>query len=169
MSKPTVLLVGLAFFIAMIVFFYAGSKELEMTTKIQSGYYVAVGGLNGSLLMHKRRNVSLYSQRLVKERRARAAIGHAKNRIYTHWAVRQYPLFLSTVHIPVQSWSVFKYRFLKLIVDHEMKNASRLVIGFVGTSVSLGLSTHPEESFPSLTERTLRPLFDALQMNLEVF
>lgn len=152
----------------LIMLIYALGKEAELTGKIQSGYHVVVSA-NGSRLIHSRRNMTKYSMRFAKERKAKNIMTIMKNSIYSKWAIRQFPLFLSSMYIPTDSWLTLKYKFVDLLIENESKNASKYVIGFIGSAETFGSGTGANQSYPLLIENALSPLFSTVGTKLEVY
>jgi hypothetical protein len=65
-----------------------------------------------------------------------AAVSTAKNAIWRYWDVGNYPLFLSTFHVPKKSWDIQMYKFVKLLLE-DVPN-KQFVAGFSGSSVTAG-------------------------------
>ena len=156
--------------IIIVVFFasYTLRDEIELIDSIQSGYHLGITR-NTTKVLNTRRNATLYTARFAKERKARAEIKWAKDRIFSEWAIRQYPLFLTAVYIPSQSWHILKNYFMSMMVKLESENKQKFVIGFAGSGVTLGVDNYPNQSYPALIKRNLDPIFTSLQIKLEVF
>jgi hypothetical protein len=66
----------------------------------------------------------------------RSSLNDSKIAIQKFWDVENFPLFLSTMHIPRKSWDIQKHKFIQLIL--EDKTNKSFVAGFSGSSVTAG-------------------------------
>lgn len=73
------------------------------------------------------------------------AIKTVKSDIWKAWNISNYPLFLTTMHIPTLSWDIQKTKFVKLILEQlfiaDVKSSYHnrtFVAGFSGSSVTAG-------------------------------
>jgi hypothetical protein len=76
----------------------------------------------------------------IRHKNILSIIGQSKQRILYDWSVKHYPLFLSTMDMPISSWDLQKAKFIRLLLDTEsflQKNQS-FVVGFSGSSVTAG-------------------------------
>jgi hypothetical protein len=162
-SRPRLLFFALCAVVIVILSSYSFNKGVELNTQTPSGYHVMVSG-NGTRLMHGRRNVTKYSMRFAKERKAKNSLTFVKNSIYSRWAVRQFPLFLSSMYLPIESWLTLKNKFVDLLIENEFTNNTKFVIGFVGDAATFDAN----RSYPDVVESTLSPIFQTLGMKLEV-
>ena len=93
------------------------------------------------------------------------AISNIQQQIYENWDVSNYPLFLSFVHIPHESWVLQKQKFIKLILGNERK---KFVVAFSGSSVTAGHDNYLNQSYPTIFYNSLSPIMKALNIELIV-
>lgn len=76
-----------------------------------------------------------------------------------------FQFFLVSSNIPRHSWDVLKYKFAYKILSSN----SKFVMIFGGSSVTAGHDNLLSQSYPSVVERRLSPVFKAFGVNLTVY
>lgn len=76
----------------------------------------------------------------------------------------KFQFFLGSQNMPSYAWDILKYKFAKKIVDG---NSTFLMI-FGGSSVTAGHDNYLHQAYPQVYERRMKPVFEALGINLLV-
>ena len=87
------------------------------------------------------------------------------------WQVTKYPAFLETMHLPTQSFDIQVNKFILKFIDDVPGKSERttpFVFGISGSSVTAGHDNYYNQSYPAILESTLKPVFTALSIPLEV-
>jgi hypothetical protein len=73
-----------------------------------------------------------------RHRQTHSVVSQSKQNILNDWSVAHYPLFFSTMDIPISSWDSQKAKFVRLLLDTEYFHQNNLsfVVGFSGSSVT---------------------------------
>ena len=103
------------------------------------------------------------------------------NTIYDRWKVGEYPKFLKSCFMHKSSWDLMKLKFVsKIIAAHEQQHTLSgqenkhelssspvsFVMSFLGSSVAAGHDSFFNQSYPVLVGQTMKPVFDALGIQL---
>jgi len=156
--------------ISLIGLFIAGSIIFLPLTESNGNNHDFLHTTSTKLSYNQTRNnrTTIISRYATVERKARTQLSIEKARIYDYWDLRNYPLFLDTVHIPPVSWNTYKHKFIDLFMRNKMNNSSSFVVAFTGSSVTAGHDNFFNESYPMVVERNLVPIFNKLGIHLEV-
>ena len=101
-------------------------------------------------------------------------LNRSLSRIWSDWDIGNYPLFLSFMHIPADSWAMQKHKFILLLLQHQEYNhhskngSNKYVMGFSGSSVTAGHDSYFTEAYPNVVYEAMRRVFEAANIELEV-
>jgi hypothetical protein len=56
----------------------------------------------------------------------------SKDQIWKNWDIEIFPLFLTVLNIPKESWNIQKHKFIKLIIENFDSGNSSFIVGFSG-------------------------------------
>lgn len=99
--------------------------------------------------------------------KAKAEADKVANLVYQRYEYHNattFQFFIESANMPTMTWDMIKYKVAKKIVDG---NSTFLMI-FGGSSVTAGHDNFYNESYPSVFERRMTPVFDALGIKLKV-
>ena len=88
--------------------------------------------------------------------------------IKDYWRIRDYPLFLSTMDIPAESWEIQKNKFiLQIIRQQQSLSRGKFVVAFTGSSVTAGHDNFVSDMYSEVFQQVSAPAFSALNITLE--
>ena len=89
------------------------------------------------------------------------------NHIFERFELRrqhQMQLFMTIMNMDQTSWQILKWKVLNSVMTSD----SKFVVVFGGTSVTAGYDNYFNQTYPRILEQRLKPIFDALQVDLNV-
>ena len=96
------------------------------------------------------------------------------DQLFARWQVKEYPNFLRAATMTHISYEVLKTKYqvkiLKALaaVSDKEKAANKMVISFLGSSVTAGHDTQFNITTSELTRDLMKPAFDSLGINFQV-
>jgi hypothetical protein len=79
-------------------------------------------------------------------------------------SVQGQQLFMSLYNVPTSAWDVLKLKLVKKILE----KGSNFTMVFSGTSVTAGYDNYLQQSYPAIIERRMKPILQAVDINLHV-
>jgi hypothetical protein len=79
-------------------------------------------------------------------------------------SVQGQQLFMSLYNIPTSAWDVLKLKMVKKMLE----KGSNFTMVFSGTSVTAGYDNYLHQSYPTIIERRIKPILQALDIHLQV-
>ena len=97
----------------------------------------------------------------------------AVDKIFDRWEIEKYPSFLKAAAMSHTAYEVLKVKFelkilTSLLADDAGKKKNKLVISFLGSSVTAGHDSPYNQSFPELTKFMMAPAFKQIGITFEV-
>jgi hypothetical protein len=100
---------------------------------------------------------------------SREAVNAQLQAIEEEWDVKHFPFFLTTIHMPRSNYELQVNKFRLRLFDYSQANSSsKFVVGVSGSSVTAGHDNFYSQNYAHVLEDTLRPVFSAMDVSLDV-
>lgn len=92
---------------------------------------------------------------------------NAASLIFNRFELQYLPnqqLFMSLFNIPPRTWNLLKYKMINKIIGGH----ANFTIVYGGTAVTAGYDNYLHQSYPMVFQRRVKPIFEAVGVNLDV-
>ena len=89
--------------------------------------------------------------------------------MYEKWQISKFPNFLQSAAMTHTSWEVLKLKYQQKLLQQALSNeeeSMKMIISFMGSSVTAGHDSPFNQSFPILTQELMAPAFKPMKMTL---